>query len=468
MNNTNKFVSSDNVGYASLLLEQEYNYENLVGKGNFVGAFCSANLGDVSPNIMGPKCQKTGLKCDALTSSCPDSDVCVASGPGKDIFESTKIIGSRIYKGASKLLISKTGREVTGPISFIHQFIDMPRQKVSYFNQKLKVFQNGTGCLPAMGYSFAAGTTDGPGAFDFAQGTTTDNPLWNALRDFIAEPSPQDIACHGQKPILLATGRAVYPYDWQPTIVPTQVFAIGDVLMFGLPGEFTTMAGRRLRAQVQKMTKEKGKEVQSILCGLSNIYTSYVTTPEEYAIQRYEGASTIFGPNTLPIYTQQFLKLLTAMMERTPVSPGPMPKDQDNKQISLVTKVYYDGHAVGSGFGYVLNQPKKSYNIGEIVSVTFVAGNPRNNLMTDSSYFIVERANSNGSWSIIATDANWETKFIWTRVSTILGRSEIEFIWETTPKTPKGEYRIRHKGYYRYIFGGVYPYQGSTNYFTVA
>lgn len=57
MNNTNKFVSSDNVGYASILLEQEYNYNDLVGKGNFVGAFCSANLGDVSPNIMGPKCQ---------------------------------------------------------------------------------------------------------------------------------------------------------------------------------------------------------------------------------------------------------------------------------------------------------------------------------------------------------------------------------------------------------------------------
>lgn len=57
MNSTNKFVSSDNVGYASLLLEQEFNHDQLVGKGSFVGAFCSANLGDVSPNIMGPKCQ---------------------------------------------------------------------------------------------------------------------------------------------------------------------------------------------------------------------------------------------------------------------------------------------------------------------------------------------------------------------------------------------------------------------------
>ena len=30
----------------------------------------------------------------------------------------------------------------------------------------------------SLGYSFAAGTTDGPGAFDFTQATTTDNEFW--------------------------------------------------------------------------------------------------------------------------------------------------------------------------------------------------------------------------------------------------------------------------------------------------
>lgn len=159
MNNTNKFISSDNVGYASILLEQEQNVDSLVGKGGFVGAFCSANLGDVSPNIMGPKCQLTGSPCDPLTSACPGKDFCVASGPGKDIFESTKIIGTRIYEGASKLLKSRGGREISGSISFIHQFIDVPKQTGVYFNPKFKAAQNFTGCVPAMGYSFAAGTT---------------------------------------------------------------------------------------------------------------------------------------------------------------------------------------------------------------------------------------------------------------------------------------------------------------------
>lgn len=58
-----------------------------------------------------------------------------------------------------------------------------------------------------MGYSFAAGSTDGPGSFSFKQGTTTTNPFWNAVRNFLATPTEEDIHCHGAKPILLATGR---------------------------------------------------------------------------------------------------------------------------------------------------------------------------------------------------------------------------------------------------------------------
>lgn len=57
-----------------------------------------------------------------------------------------------------------------------------------------------------MGYSFAAGTTDGPGAFNFKQGTITDNPLWNKVRDLLSKPSKEQIRCHGAKPILLNTG----------------------------------------------------------------------------------------------------------------------------------------------------------------------------------------------------------------------------------------------------------------------
>lgn len=62
------------------------------------------------------------------------------------------------------------------------------------------------GCPPAMGYSFAAGTTDGPGAFPFSQSIVTVNPLWNTIRNLVYGPSERQKACHHPKPILLTTG----------------------------------------------------------------------------------------------------------------------------------------------------------------------------------------------------------------------------------------------------------------------
>ena len=37
-----------------------------------------------------------------------------------------------------------------------------------------------------------------------------------------------------------------HPLPWHPSIVETQIFRIGSLLIVGLPGEFTTMAGRRI------------------------------------------------------------------------------------------------------------------------------------------------------------------------------------------------------------------------------
>ncbi|XP_053665175.1 neutral ceramidase [Anopheles marshallii] len=471
MNNTNRLVSSDNVGLAAVMLELERNPGALVGKGEFVGAFASSNLGDSSPNIEGPKCEKTGLPCDVLTSSCPSgAGACFASGPGRDMFESTAIIADRLYRAAAGLLSTSNtkAREVTGPIGFVHQYIDMTTAETVHFDRATRTMARVRGCLPAMGYSFAAGTTDGPGAFDFQQGTITDNALWNAVRDFIAEPTQDDKDCQAPKPILLATGRARFPYDWQPKIVPTQLLVVGDFAMAAVPGEFTTMAGRRLRTAVARASVAAGgRDLQVVVAGLSNMYTSYITTPEEYEIQRYEGASTLYGPHTLTLYLEQYKKLIGALVRNESIPAGPTPPYEDDKQISLTTGVIFDSHPLGKDFGDVKVQPEPVYAHGTTASAVFIAGNPRNNLMHDKSFFTVEQQQMDGNWSVIATDANWETKFRWERTSTILGFSDIEFSWMIGPTIPEGTYRIRHFGYYRYILGGVYPYVGVTNTFTV-
>lgn len=245
---------------------------------------------------------------------------------------------------------------------------------------------------------------------DFTQGTTTDNPLWNAVRNFLAQPTEDDIQCHAPKPILLATGRVKFPYTWQPKIVPTQLFKIGRIVITALPGEFTTMSGRRVREIVLRtITQITETPSNVILAGLANIYTSYVTTPEEYEIQRYEAASTIYGPHTLTVYLSQFEKLTHALIKNITLDPGPSPSIIDNKVISLTPPVFFDNSPLGTRFGDVVRQPVLEYKAGEQVSVQFISGNPRNNLQHEKSYFIIEKYSSDNEWFIIANDADWET-----------------------------------------------------------
>ncbi|XP_011300650.1 neutral ceramidase [Fopius arisanus] len=469
MNNTNRLVSSDNVGYAALLFEQKMNKNSMPGKGKFVAAFASSNLGDVSPNTRGPKCEFSGKDCTEQYTCTGKKELCFASGPGKDMFESTSIIARKLFTAAINLWKKGSSKEVSGPVRVVHRYVNMPEQKAEYYNETTGRVEELSGCLPAMGYSFAAGTTDGPGSFAFEQGTTTSNPVWNAVRNFVAAPTEEDIKCHGVKPILLATGRMWLPYQWQPKIVSTHLAAIGDFVIAGVPGEFTTMSGRRMRETIATAMKES-TQVEPIvtIAGLCNTYSDYIATPQEYEIQRYEGASTIFGPHTLTIYLKQYRELTLAAVHGKKVEPGPSPPDLTTANlISLQTPVLYDTPKWGRDFGDCLRQPKKMVYPGDTVSAIFVSGHPRNNLMTDSSFLTIEKIGDDGNWIEIATDANWETRLYWARTSVILGTSQVEITWDVPSDVLPGKYRIRHNGYYRYILGGVFPYRGITDIFEV-
>lgn len=136
MNNTNKLVTSDNVGYASILLEHGMDPNSMPGQSKFVGAFASANLGDSSPNTDGPKCEFSRKSCDLYTSTCPKNEgACFSSGPGKDHFESCHIIATKIYEGAMRILNNNNAKEVTGPVNYIHQFIDVPTSTAKFYNK---------------------------------------------------------------------------------------------------------------------------------------------------------------------------------------------------------------------------------------------------------------------------------------------------------------------------------------------
>ncbi|XP_073684665.1 neutral ceramidase [Garra rufa] len=469
MNNTNRMISSDNLGYASYAFEQEKNIGFLPGQGPFVAGFSSSNLGDSSPNIRGPVCMNTGEKCDYLNSSCPvgGKKACIAFGPGEDMFESTRIIGENMYKKAKELYSSAT-HELHGPVYAAHQWVNMTDETVP-FNST----HTARTCKPALGHSFAAGTTDGGGEFDFTQGDTDGDPFWDGIRDaIVGPPSNETTACHEPKPILFSTGEMDSPLPWHPAIVDVQIITVGSLAIVAVPGEFTTMSGRRIREAVKKELEvtESFTNAEVVVAGLCNIYTHYITTYEEYQIQRYEGASTIFGPHTLSAYIQRYRGLAKAIAHGTigELAKGPEPPffDED-KLFNQVKDPVADVAPVDTTFGDVVEQVNPVCKVGEIASVTFVAGNPRHSGdIRDTTFVTVERFhNDTNSWEIVHTDASWETRFHW--IKGLGGRSQSKVEWHIPLTAQIGTYRIQHFGHFKDNSNITTPYVGTSDAFKV-
>ncbi|NXS32344.1 ASAH2 ceramidase, partial [Pomatostomus ruficeps] len=472
MNNSNHLVNSDNVGYASYLFEQEKNRGMLPGEGSFVAAFASSNLGDVSPNTRGPFCANTGESCDNPQSSCPvgGAAMCMAKGPGKDMFESTRIIGRNIYLKA-KELYDKASQEVTGPLSSAHQWVNMSDVSV-----ELNATHTVRTCKPALGHSFAAGTIDGVGAFNFTQGSVEGDPFWDQIRDqLLGEPSNETKACHEPKPILFSTGEMSWPQPWHPDIVDVQIIAIGSLAILAVPGEFTTMSGRRLREAVRREFDSHGAPgMNVVIAGLCNVYTHYITTYEEYQVQRYEAASTIYGPHTLSAYIQLFRGLAKAIaLNATQELPrGPEPPLFNVTDLTLLPSLGAESAPANKAFGDVLEEVRQQYQERQVAGVTFVGANPRNSAenATEHNFLTVERySNISGSWRAVLNDASWDTRFYWSKGSR--GQSNVTVEWHIAVGTEPGLYRLRYFGHYKKrvsLFGTVtVPFEGSSSAFQV-
>lgn len=466
MNNTNTLVSGDNKGLASQLFETAKSPKNtLPGKGKFIAAFAQANEGDVSPNTNGPKCPD-GTPCDFVTSTCNgQSEGCIASGPGKDMYESTEIIAGMQNDKAAELYAGATTKLI-GPVKFVHQFVDM--QAVQIQPEFSTTHQAATTCQAAMGYAFAGGTTDGPGDFDFHQGTNSTNPFWAFISSFLAKPTPEQVACQAPKPILLDVG-LVKPIEWVPYILPMQLVRVGNLYICAVPAELTTMSGRRLKQTVLDSLAKLGQltaDTRVVIAGLSNSYSHYVATYEEYQIQRYEGASTLYGPHTLDAYRQQFAALTAALATGQALPPGPTPEDMRNHTFSFQPGVVTDLAPVGFHYGSLVAgaDVKPSYARGALVSAVFWGASPRNNVQAGKSFMYVQQQQADGSFLNVASDANWETKYTWARVG--LAYSQVKLTWDTTKAEP-GTYRMQTFGMSKDLIGDLTPYAGQTSTFVL-
>lgn len=93
-----------------------------------VAGFFSSNLGDVSPNTKGARCEFSGHPCDNHFQLCEARERCFASGPGEDMFDSTRIVGTAVADAA---LVSWSAELEKSAIAFKHSFSSYRASTVS-------------------------------------------------------------------------------------------------------------------------------------------------------------------------------------------------------------------------------------------------------------------------------------------------------------------------------------------------
>ncbi|KAK3301254.1 Neutral/alkaline nonlysosomal ceramidase [Chaetomium fimeti] len=495
----NTLIAGDNKGVAAYLFESSACKDPTAAE-NFVAGFSQANVGDTSPNVLGAWCEDgSGEMCSFENSTCSDgrSQACHARGPffrvqdngASSCFE----VGKRQFEPAQALYHELQRNPVPvrgGPVKSFHTFHNM-----SGFSFLLPNGSQARTCPAALGYSFAAGTSDGPGAFDFTQhdgNENTTSPVWQVVSRLLKDATPEQRACHDPKPILLDVGEVHTPYDWTPNIVDVQAFRVGQLFIIVSPGEATTMSGRRWKNAVadasatlfddERRNQEPAPASPApvvVLGGPANSYTHYITTEEEYGIQRYEGASTLYGPHTLAAYINVTLSFLSYLGAGAPPPPphddlGLFPPDNTNRSLSFISPVVFDGTPLFKGFGDVVTDVNRVYRRGQQppVSVVFVGANPRNNLRLEGTFAAVEQLGLFGKgeqsvWKRVRDDGDWALAFNWRRTNEIMGTSEVEIVWEPEDWAESGVYRIRYYGDSKSLGGNIGAFEGVSSPFTL-
>ncbi|WP_285831111.1 neutral/alkaline ceramidase [Streptomyces meridianus] len=437
MSGDNRLISADNKGYAAYHWEREVEHADYLADAtpDVVTAFAQTNAGDMSPNL------------DLKPPTTPAD------------FARTHANGLRQYEAAAAQL-DRTGARLTGGVDARVVFVDLSNVTVRpEFTGDGRAHRT---AKAALGASMAAGSTeDGPAFPGFQEG---ENPLWDAVSDsvlYTASPELRD--AQSPKDIFVPIGEMNRVHPWVQELVPVQLMRIGGLHLIGIPGEVTIGAGLRLRRTVAEIL---AADVENVLvAGYANAYFHYLTTPEEYDAQAYEGGSTLFGRWQLPALQQVVQRLAVALRDGAAVTPGATPPDLSDKALSLQPPVVVDVPQPGRSFGDVLTQPGTSCRPGDRVTAVFAGAHPSNDLHRGGTYLRVERLDG-GTWVTVADDGDWSTAFRWERDG--IAASKVTITWDVPQGARQGSHRIRYFGDAKRLTGGVGAFTGTTRTFDVS
>jgi neutral ceramidase len=343
----NTRISSDNKGFASAYTEEEMKEQNP----GFIAIFAQGPCGDITPNFIYDRKQKR------------------LRGKFEDDFKSARFNGNLQYEKAREILNIK-GASINGNIHYDLLYGDLSSTEVDpEFTNHIDGLKTSKS---AHGVDFFTGTAEGPG-MPFFLGEIIRKISRIVRRNEIKKGRPYTLEKYlsqGKKDIFIETGTgkilgssnllflgylsfidptvselfrqykrgSLKGRAWVPQILPVQLIFMGNLAIAGIPGEITTVAGRRLKQSLIKMLQTKGIE-HVILSPYANAYMGYITTPEEYDVQCYEGGHTVYGKWTFPAFQTLFKKLVmqSSGKEESKVIEAIYPENFSKEELSKRT-----------------------------------------------------------------------------------------------------------------------------------
>jgi neutral ceramidase len=437
MTAANRLASSDNKGFAAWHWEREVAGQDYLDGGTpaLVTAFAQTNPGDVSPNL----------------------DLEPGQGPTSDEWLNTRITGERQF-AAARDQVGRGVRPLGSGIDVRHRWVDMSAVDVRpEFTGDGRTHRT---AVAALGAAFAAGSQeDGGGAEElpFTEGDRGGNPVVGSIADVVIPAWLRE--AHGAKDVLLPVG--LVPHAIQ-RVFPFHLVRLGNHHLFSLGFEPTVVAGLRIR---RTLAAELGvPEDHVTVQGYSNAYGHYVTTPEEYTAQNYEGGATAFGPWTLPAIQQVAADLARSMRSGTPLDPGSPERDLTGQiPVSPLGNPLVDTPAPLRDFGDVLDPPLGEYRVGQRVLVRFCGTNPNSDLRRGDTYLSVERQEGS-RWVRVHDDGDWSTMIVFEGLLTV---TNALITWDIPEGTRAGRYRVVYTASGRGIDGRLFPVRGESQAFDV-
>ncbi|WHU47268.1 neutral/alkaline non-lysosomal ceramidase N-terminal domain-containing protein [Gordonia sp. L191] len=440
LTDANTLISSDNKGYASYLAES--------ANPGVVAAFPQTNAGDMTPNLWLRKMHPGGPTADHRTNRV--------------------MIGDRQHRAAQRAFAA--ARPLTGAISYAYRFLDLSDIRIDgHYTPDGKP----TRTTPAiMGAAAAATSTEDNtrSQLSFLQEGVT-LPFAQALGvDTSATPPEWAVAIQAPKFDLFPLGY-LPPRPWIEQVLPIQLIRIGDLVLACGPAEFTIVAGLRIRRIVADTLRVPLENV--LMQGYANGYSQYVTTPEEFLSQQYEGGETLFGRYTLCAYMQEFDRLARTMAAGRRGDLGPTPADTSGLQPNLLAPVPADTPVRDTTFGAVVSAPRSTYVAGQSVSVSFSGAHPSNRVRrvpADGSrptdgYYVIERFDG-GRWITTEDDTGAASELDWKRPDGQDSASIVTITWRI-PQGAHGRHRIRYFGDVKSATGRLRPIVGVSPAFEV-